>query len=323
MVRAGERSRLFHEFKKDNIVAIGFSRVGDLTKANKPDEVKETVREYYPEWKPGQINSQAGQLNRFKFEFQIDDWVVTYSQEERIYLVGKFTSEYKYDKSREEYHHYRKVKWEGEVPRDIVSTSSKNSLGAISTLFEISGTTKEEMLNLLKGKKTEQEDLDSQEAEMDSIKEDLKDKAFEFIKDKVLNLSWEESQELVAGVLRAMNYRTIISLAGPDRGKDIIASPDGLGLEDPRIIVEVKHRRGQMGATEIRSFLGGLRRGSKGLYVSTGGFTKDANYEAERSDIPLTLVTLDLLVELIIQYYDHFDEEAKTLIPLDKIYWPA
>ena len=46
-------------------------------------------------------------------------------------------------------------------------------------------------------------------------------------------------QELVAGILRAMGLKTKISNKGPDRGKDIIASPDGLGLENPRIFVEV------------------------------------------------------------------------------------
>lgn len=49
-------------------------------------------------------------------------------------------------------------------------------------------------------------------------------------------------------------------LKGSDRGKDIIASPDGLGLEEPRILTEVKHRQGQMGSQEVRSFWGGLRR---------------------------------------------------------------
>lgn len=129
--------------------------------------------------------------------------------------------------------------------------------------------------------------------------------------------------ELVAGLLRAMGYKTHISAKGPDRGRDIIASPDGLGLEEPRIVVEVKHRDGTMGADKVRGFVGGLRAGDKGLYVSTSGFSKEAKYEAERSNIPINLVDCDMLVNLIIQYYDAFDSDAKSLIPLRKIYWPA
>ncbi len=39
-----------------------------------------------------------------------------------------------------------------------------------------------------------------------------------------------------------MGYKTTVSEVGPDRGKDIAASPDGLMLTEPRIIVEVKAR---------------------------------------------------------------------------------
>ncbi|MDC0946604.1 restriction endonuclease [Nitrospinaceae bacterium] len=43
-------------------------------------------------------------------------------------------------------------------------------------------------------------------------------------------------QELVAGLLRAMGSKTKVFPAGPDQGKDIIASPDGFDFEIPRII---------------------------------------------------------------------------------------
>ena len=131
-------------------------------------------------------------------------------------------------------------------------------------------------------------------------------------------------QELVAAILRAMGFKTRVSPAGPDRGKDIVASPDGLGLSPPRIKVEVKHRRqSQMGAPEIRSFLGGLRGDDRGMYVSTGGFTKDAHYEAERSALPVSLVDLDVLAELLVQHYENLDSDGKALVPLTRVYLPT
>ena len=109
----------------------------------------------------------------------------------------------------------------------------------------------------------------------------------------------------------------------PDAEDLTIATPDGLGLQEPRIKVEVKHRSATMGAQDIRSFLGGLRPGDRGLYVSTGGFTKEAKYEAERSNTPATLVDLDDLARLVVAHYDRFDLEGRALIPLVKVYWPA
>ena len=121
-----------------------------------------------------------------------------------------------------------------------------------------------------------------------------------------------------------MGYKTKVSPEGSDRGKDIIASPDALGLEHPRIFVEVKHRKGAMGAPEIRKFIGGRDPvNDRCVYVSNGGFTVEAKYEAERSRIPLTLVDGDELVELLVEYYEATDAQTRTLLPLRKTYWPA
>ncbi|AGX41065.1 hypothetical protein D364_23955 [Klebsiella pneumoniae CG43] len=147
--------------------------------------------------------------------------------------------------------------------------------------------------------------------------------AFEGIKDRINRLDWDEMQNLVAGVLRSMGYKTQVSPAGADRGKDIIASPDGFGFENPRIIVEVKHRREQMGSQQIRSFIGGRHKDDRGLYVSTGGFSKEARYEADRSTIPLTLWTLDDLVRALVENYEQVDIKTKLLVPLKRTYLPA
>ena len=78
-----------------------------------------------------------------------------------------------------------------------------------------------------------------------------------------------------------------------------------------------------MGSKEIRAFLGGRKPGDKCLYVSTGGFTKDARYEAERSTVPLRLITLADLRQLLIDWYEQIDSETRALVPLKRLYWPA
>ena len=77
-----------------------------------------------------------------------------------------------------------------------------------------------------------------------------------------------------------------------------------------------------MGSQEIRSFLGGRHKDDKGLYVSTGGFTKDARYEAERASIPLSLMDIDELVEAVVDNYEALDNETRQLLPLRRLYWP-
>ena len=212
----------------------------------------------------------------------------------------------------------RPVRWRGEVSRDLLAVTSKNSLGAISTLFLVP----DDVFKDVERARTSHQPANAEskaEAAEEDIFRNIQAKALEFTKDRVSGLDWSDMQELVAGLLRALGYKTRVSPAGPDRGKDIVASPDGFGFEAPRIVVEVKHRQGTIGAQEVRSFLGGRHPLDKGLYVSTGGFTKDAYYEAERANIPLALMTIDELVESLVEHYEKLDLETQQLVPLKNL----
>lgn len=78
-----------------------------------------------------------------------------------------------------------------------------------------------------------------------------------------------------------------------------------------------------MGAPAIRAFIGGLRAGDRGLYVSTGGFTREARYEADRANVPVRLLDLDGFVRLYVESYERADEDTRALLPLVRIWWPA
>lgn len=331
MVRAGKDAFLIDTFKQKNIVCLGWC-LGDL-KDKSEEDIKRLMQEHYPDESKNTLSIASSQVIKFRYKIEKGDYVLSYNPSSRKYLVGEITSDYYYSEELENegidyiggHNDMRDVKWLGEIPRDNLSVSTKNTLGSISTLFHINDEAQKDILDVLNNKKSpiKEEDEITDHTEVSILKDDIKDRSIEFIKDKVNQLDPYEMQDLVAGLLRAMGYKTIVSPQGPDRGKDIIASPDGLGLEDPVILVEVKHRiNTSMGSQDIRSFKGALKKTNRGIYVSTGGFTTDAKYEAERSEIPIILMDLDRLVKFIIQYYDNFDNDARSLIPLTKIYWP-
>mgnify|MGYP002279527669 FL=1 len=324
MVRAGQGGQLAEDFKTHQVIAVGWNVLGNLAKLDTLDVLKAKLKEHYPEATEGKINNHAGQLYRFLREFKVGDYVLTYNPENRTYTVGSIASDYEYDTQRLDYFHLREVKWFKELSRDDLSTSTKNSLGSTLTIFRIPPSAEHEIMQENPpGNVEDAISATSSDDTLDTLKDDFEEKAHEFIKDELIKLDWEEMEEFVAGVLRAMGYKTLVGAKGPDGGKDILASPDGLGLEDPKIKVEVKHRKNSsMGAPEIRNFLGGLRPGDRALYISTGGFTREARYEADRSNVPLTLVDADLLVQLTIQNYDQFDPDTRAMLPLKKIYWP-
>ncbi len=327
MIRAGRAAENIDQFLFTSTVTLGWDNVGDLSRFNSRESILEAVINSYPEYSKGKSILTAGMLYRFSKDIQNDDFVVTYNSDTRMYWIGKVTGSYKFDSTRAEQKHTRPITWTDSVSRDTLSIQAKNKLGSIATLFLVSKEVLDEMLSSNKGTSTQSKGITSEPDELDTEKsellEDVQGQSREFIKDMLIRLNWEQMQELVAGMLRAMGYKTKISPAGSDRGRDIVASPDGFGFEQPRIIVEVKHRQASMGSQEIRSFLGGRHKDDKGLYVSTGGFTKDAQYEADRATIPLTLMNLDYLVESVIEHYDNLDPEIRAMVPLKRIYWPA
>jgi restriction system protein len=288
----------------------------------------------HPEDKPGTIKSWGSQLYRFLEELKAGDTVVTYDQEQRLYYIGSICSgTYSYAPIPDvDLAHTKAVQWAGKVQRDTLSASTRNSLGAIQTLFKIPTDAINDLKANLQPMAAVLVDLPAappkseepaERAFEDDLRKEILGKADSFIEDAISRLDWEQMQELMAGILRAMGYRTRVAPPGPDRGYDIFASPDGLGLQEPRIFVEVKHRKDAMGAPQIRSFLGGRSPGDRCLYVSTGGFTREAKYEAERSSTPLQLVDLSIIRDLLKDHYEKVDAETRALVPLKRFYWPV
>jgi restriction system protein len=325
MVRSASGGRLADEFIEKGIVAIGWNDIGDLGKYTDKAAIIAAVENAWPDWPEGRVMNSASQLLRFRDELAVGHRVLTYDSSQRVYHVGTIKGNYCHSTDvLPPYENTRSVHWEGEVDRDKLSVSTKNSLGSTLTLFRVPDSAAEEIERLLEGQSSK--DMAPKEDEIED-EEGLLDRyrleAFEIIKDRVNRLDWDKMQELVAGLLRAMGYKTRISEPVPDRGVDILASPDGFGFEPPRIMVEVKHRTQPMGSQEIRSFLGGRHKDDKGLYVSTGGFTKDARYEAERASIPLMLMDIDDLVKAVFRSYESMDIDTQKILPLRKIYWPG
>ncbi|WP_454692409.1 restriction endonuclease [Achromobacter aloeverae] len=325
MVR-GEGGSLYDAFRERSVAAVGWNQLAAHAKPGvKRKQLIALYQSAEPQAKQGTVISGASQVWRFVNDIQDGDWVVTYSPANRLYSIGKVSgpAEHHPEWAAQGMPLARKVQWQSEeLSRDSLSNSTKNSLGSTLTLFEVPSSSASEVLAALNGKPIPVVEDEAEEAVVDALS-DIELQALERIKDRVNELDWDEMQQLVAGILRAMGYKTQISPPGSDRGKDIVASPDGFGFEHPRIVVEVKHRKEQMGSQDIRSFLGGRHKDDRGLYVSTGGFTKDAQYEADRASIPLAMWTLDHVVRALIEHYDATDAETKRIVPLKRLYWPA
>ncbi len=132
-------------------------------------------------------------------------------------------------------------------------------------------------------------------------------------------------QDLVAALLRAMGHHIAwVSPPGKDGGIDILALMDPLGTRPPRIKVQVKRQASSVSVDGLRSFLALLGDDDVGLFVSAGGFTRDADEEARTQEKrKVILVDLERLFDLWVQYYDKLDDDARRRLPLRPIHFLA
>lgn len=114
-------------------------------------------------------------------------------------------------------------------------------------------------------------------------------------------------EQLVLDLLHAMGYgtdRTDLQRVGGsgDGGIDGIISLDRLGLE--KIYIQAKRWQHGVGRPEIQSFFGALagRRASKGVFITTSTFTKDARAYADSVSGQLVLVDGERLAHLMIEH---------------------
>lgn len=132
-------------------------------------------------------------------------------------------------------------------------------------------------------------------------------------------------QELVAGLLRGMGYFVEwVSPPGPDKGIDIVAHADPLGVKGPRIKAQVKRRADKVAVDGVRGFIAVLGDSDVGLFVCTGGFTRDAEDEARRQEKRrIMLLDLKRLFDLWTEHYDRIPEAQRRLLPLRPVYYLA
>lgn len=135
-----------------------------------------------------------------------------------------------------------------------------------------------------------------------------------------------EFQNLVAALLRGMGYHTpFVAPRGPDGGIDVSAYSDPLGTKAPRITVQVKQRPDtRVTVQEMRELSGLLRMdGDTGLFVSTGGFTRDALSEAKNAVRHIETIDLQRFIQLWKSHHKDMTEKDNTLLPLREIMFYA
>lgn len=155
--------------------------------------------------------------------------------------------------------------------------------------------------------------------------EEAEEVAWREIEEYLVHLDPYDFQALVKALLQGMGYHVAwVAPPGPDGGTDLIAYSDPLGTRQPRVRVQVKRRQEKISVEGLRAFMAVLGDEDIGLFISTGGFTKDAEQEARSQPTRrITLLDLEKLFDLWVQYYKDIPEEGRRILPLKPVYYLA
>ena len=128
------------EFLLDNIIAIGWTNVGNLSGKTR-EEIKKSLQAKYHYSSNQSIGQDTGNVYRFVNEMKKDeDYVVV--PDGPIVFVGKIRSDYYYDATKDNdslgYPHQREIDWLNDkraIPRALLTGRVFDSLKGRQTLF--------------------------------------------------------------------------------------------------------------------------------------------------------------------------------------------
>lgn len=166
-----------------------------------------------------------------------------------------------------------------------------------------------------------EENVDTTAKSVSVTFEEAEEQAWVEISSYLRSMNPYDFQDLVADLLRAMSFHIAwVSPPGKDGGVDVLAWPDPLGMRSPRIKVQVKRQQQAVSVEGLRSFMAVLGDDDVGLFVCTGGFTRDAEAEARTQEKRrITLISLDKLFDLWVDHYDKLTDQARRRLPLRPI----
>jgi restriction system protein len=233
----------------------------------------------------------------------------------------------------EEMRHIREVEWiRPDVPRSVFGQDLLGSFGAFMTVCNITrNNAGARIADVLAGKPDPGfspptvgvQQLEVVMGEDDAFGHDLAVAAHDQIVAHIqARFKGHALSRLVDAVLNAHGWTTKVSPPGPDGGVDILAGRGLLGLDAPRLCVQVKSQNSAADVTIYRTLQGSMQsfKAEQGLLVCWGGFNKVVINEAKQGHFTVRLWDSSDLVGEIYRTYDKLPAEIQAELPLKRVW---
>ena len=333
LTRAGREGEDEDFALENNLAIVGFLEVSSLEEARDYNAVAKLVKDGCRDVKARTAGHFAGQLSAFVLAMQEGDIVVLPRKLTSQIAIGRVTGPYGYIQVNSQFRHTRPVEWlRTDVPRTTFEQDLLYSFGAFMTVCNISrNDAARRVAAVLEGKpdpgpsvspEMTAKDSTPTEDQTDPIP-DLAQMAHDQIVARIQSrFTGHALTHLVNAVLQVDGWVTRVSPPGPDGGVDILAGRGSLGLDSPRLCVQVKSQNSPADVTVYRTLQGTMQsfKAEQGLLVCWGGYNKVVLQESKQSHFMVRLWDSSDLVEAIYRNYNSLPPEIQAELPLKRVW---
>lgn len=316
----------------------GWREVPDLTPASSREDVQRIVDEAYPQDPTGARTNVVAQLWALRGRIAVGDLLAMPMKTTREIAIGRVTSPYTYLAENEPaFRHVVRVEWIRQVPRSALKQDLLYTLGSALTIFSPSRNNAVTRLEHVLATGTDVGStaltqtpstavIPRQTSGVDVVDEpESQPDIAELAKDQISSQIGEEFSghsfaTLVAALLRAEGFDAEEAPPGPDGGIDITAGRGLLGLESPKLIVQVTTPQV---SSEVVSQLNGLvhtHGADYGLLVTWAGLTKPARDAVKHQRFRVKVWESEDVVEAVLRNYEKLPETITERLPLRRVW---
>ena len=158
------------------------------------------------------------------------------------------------------------------------------------------------------------------------VTDEAEERAFEQVRNYLQGMQPYEFQSLIGDLLTTMGYHVAwVAPAEKQRGLiNFVVHSDPLGLSNTRIKVHILHTGQPVLIEGLKAFMSGLAADEAGIFISSGGFTNSVIQAAHaQKSSRITLIDLESLFNLWVEYYDRLTQAGRQRFPLKPIHFLA
>lgn len=340
-VRSGKHGERDMWCLENGLAGGGWHQVPDLSPAHSREAIADLVTGIWASEKPGAIPVYVGQLWALRERIRPDDVIVLPLKTTSQIALGRVSRGYSYASQEPDLsqRHRLHVNWiRTDVPRTAIKQDLLYSLGSAMTIFQ---TTKndgawrlEQVLETGRDPGARTGALppasiftseESNDGDLVSYA-DLEDYALIRIQTIIQEtFSGHDLTRLIAAILTADGYVCERKPPGPDGGVDILAGTGPLGLDSPRLVVQVKSDASPIGDPVVQTLQGAMTRfnAEQALLVAWGGVNKYAEKFLETTKFTIRVWDSMAVMNALFRTYPQLPEELRAEIPLKQVWIPV